>query len=904
MKQYLLILFLILLFTSFSFALTSTIEQRQLDRGCSFPRFCPAPLPTRMETIEPSTYNIEVYNEQTRTANIFDSEENLLANITLLTPVHNQVGLGYQKVAEMEINSQIEYDTFFNSIYTFDLTNNSLPIEKEFDVKEKILVSIEEPTYENQCQNWDGNGAYCKIIQNGTQTINQEQYIPFDETTTWIGTKTISLWTETQPNESIEWIPDLFGTTINEWASWTADLNTSLIGYWKLDETTGTTVNNAVAGGVNGTNTNLVPINQSGIINTSYGSFTTNKYITLGSPATNFPIAYNQPFSISAWVYPNSFGGLIFSQSSGANKFQWYLDNEYTASKLEFGIAKSSVASYNAIADSNTPTGQWVHVVGTFSGTGDANGIKLYVNGVLQTTKGTYGAGAISNSDGETIIGNSTGYSTGFKGKIDESAIWTRVLTQTEVTTLWNGGLGLPFNSNNNISSQITFNILDSNTHANLTGIGFDANVNLLDLANQSSPFNTIYYDQNTNVSAVFTSTTGYDSNTYKFVMDSNKTLTVYLTANPSPVTTMAYTIPDNNNTATVTLTCTDSVDTCSTTKYEYDLNGTWFTYTTPFNFTGVGNHKLRYYSTSTRLNVEAAKTSDLNMPIFLTIKYPKNIQTLLQLTEKWTLSTTGGIILNLTDLNSDRNFYIQPNITTTFYVSDVNGNYTQSTFTRTYYADSNNGTTDTLQPYLYAILTSLATTINVQNKNSLAPIPNIVIKFYGNLPGIGNTLIGQGTTDSKGQILQLFIAGQNYTFDVYNGITLLQTYNYLAIKNETFLYFNFTSLDVNNNPPITITPHTDLNTSQFYTFRNTLFNSCHNEDPCFPSALIAIIITIIVLIAATSTTTIGGTFIGIKGLSIIAFCCFTIFLGIGFLPLFIYAFLGTITLLMAVVVQ
>jgi hypothetical protein len=54
-----------------------------------------------------------------------------------------------------------------------------------------------------------------------------------------------------------------------------------------------------------------------------------------------------------------------------------------------------------------------------------------------------------------------------------------------------------------------------------------------------------------------------------------------------------------------------------------------------------------------------------------------KNIETLTQITEKWALRTTGGIILDLTDLNTDLNVYVLPNVLTTFYVSDVNGNYT-----------------------------------------------------------------------------------------------------------------------------------------------------------------------------------------------------------------------------------
>lgn len=372
------------------------------------------------------------------------------------------------------------------------------------------------------------------------------------------------------------------------------------------------------------------------------------------------------------------------------------------------------------------------------------------------------------------------------------------------------------------------------------------------------------------------------------------------------PTTSMTQTYFNDSNTSTITLVCTDTYVGCATTSYRIN-SGAWTAYTTDFNYSNKGIQLIDFNSTDTLGNSGLDYNVDLNMPIYLTIAKPKNIATLATITEKWILQSVGGVIVNLTDLTASQSLYVQPNVITTFYIGDVNGNYTQNIYSKSYYDDTNNGTTDTLQPYLYNIGTSLSTTFNILNKNTLAPLAGYTIKFYGNLPGIGYTLIGQGISDDKGQILQLFIASQAYVLEVYDSTgTLLGTFNYTAINNQAYIYYNFLSIYIANLPPVTPVDNSDLNTpiNEFFVLRNTLFTTCSGQDACFPTALIAIILTIVCLITATSITSATGSFIGIKGLSVISFICFTIFFGIGFLPLFIYAFLGTITLLMAVLTQ
>jgi hypothetical protein len=101
--------------------------------------------------------------------------------------------------------------------------------------------------------------------------------------------------------------------------------------------------------------------------------------------------------------------------------------------KVYFGVgsAKTTVASTNAINN-----GAWHHVVGTY--TSGANGMKLYVDGVLQgqTTATVQSFAGYWRAGAEHLTGW-TGNPTDdyFEGSLDELAVYTDVLTPAEITS-------------------------------------------------------------------------------------------------------------------------------------------------------------------------------------------------------------------------------------------------------------------------------------------------------------------------------------------------------------------------------------------------------------------------------------------------------------------------------------
>ncbi|GAH57001.1 unnamed protein product, partial [marine sediment metagenome] len=117
----------------------------------------------------------------------------------------------------------------------------------------------------------------------------------------------------------------------------------------------------------------------------------------------------------------------LMIRGSAGNKAYWYLDDGAGVDKF--------ILSNEAI-----PENVWVHVVGMWG----TDGMKMYVNGVLQddTSAVTY----YPNRD--FMIGadkTSFGFYEPWKGEIDEGGYWDRALTQEEITSLYNTGIGLTY---------------------------------------------------------------------------------------------------------------------------------------------------------------------------------------------------------------------------------------------------------------------------------------------------------------------------------------------------------------------------------------------------------------------------------------------------------------------------
>jgi len=202
----------------------------------------------------------------------------------------------------------------------------------------------------------------------------------------------------------------------------------NLIGWWKLDETSGTLAadssglgNHGVLGGAGATfsDNNVIGVIQGGM---NFDS--KSNYIDI----TNFNGLSTSQITVSCWAYLKvnvdwnryvnhewvNNGWLLYSNSAGA---------------VYFGIGQGAVQSNAISANSVVVLEQWFFLAGTYDG---AN-VKVYMNGSLVATTAKASA-TLDNVGAVDISKNLNGY-------MDDVRIYSRALTAGEILQLYRGGL-------------------------------------------------------------------------------------------------------------------------------------------------------------------------------------------------------------------------------------------------------------------------------------------------------------------------------------------------------------------------------------------------------------------------------------------------------------------------------
>jgi len=233
-------------------------------------------------------------------------------------------------------------------------------------------------------------------------------------------------------------------------------LLTGLSGYWKLDETSGTTVTDAI-GTQNGTRTAGVGVGTTGILgyaNTfnSYDDIITLPYNTNISPK-------GDAFSISIWFKIDSLPSEtgrdmhLFRQGNTASPYISHsisIDrDDYSPYNRIYATSRnSSGTDYSVLSSGAVSIDTWYNLV--FVNSGDGHTLQLYLNGSdvsasADTFTGTVFEGLSTTNFGNAYPGAPNSFTV---GTIDSFGIWSRALTSGEVTQLYNSGNGrtYPFN--------------------------------------------------------------------------------------------------------------------------------------------------------------------------------------------------------------------------------------------------------------------------------------------------------------------------------------------------------------------------------------------------------------------------------------------------------------------------
>ncbi len=213
-----------------------------------------------------------------------------------------------------------------------------------------------------------------------------------------------------------------------------------LVGNWRLDETTGTTV--VDSSGQNNHGTLLEgPVWTSGKIGGGLALDGVNDRVTI--PDRN-SLDVTGPITISLWVKSsglvNNNGGFV-SKSSDSTKYGAAAQNTVYEFGVNFGqlyFTISDGTTMSTVSGDELPVidGAWHHLTAVWDGTTNAGGLKIYLDAV-ETYTSTSAISRIQSRDWKLDLGGAG--QKPFAGAMDDVSIFNRALTQGEILTLASG---------------------------------------------------------------------------------------------------------------------------------------------------------------------------------------------------------------------------------------------------------------------------------------------------------------------------------------------------------------------------------------------------------------------------------------------------------------------------------
>lgn len=220
------------------------------------------------------------------------------------------------------------------------------------------------------------------------------------------------------------------------------------VGYWKMDEGTGTTAYDS--SGNNNTGTlNSMPT--SPWIKGKYGSALNFEGTDDRVDAGSADILDNLPaITLSFWMYPkcvNEWESPISKADSGSSYLGWVTSIWCTQNRMSFLVGYDSQSLQKEMASNSITRNQWQHVSITWDGTSNTSGVRMYVNGIETSYNGagTNGSSTRNTDAAQTLyLGNVTGFAEDFNGYLDDVKIYNYTRTPAQIIEDMNAGHPAP----------------------------------------------------------------------------------------------------------------------------------------------------------------------------------------------------------------------------------------------------------------------------------------------------------------------------------------------------------------------------------------------------------------------------------------------------------------------------
>lgn len=205
------------------------------------------------------------------------------------------------------------------------------------------------------------------------------------------------------------------------------------LGYWHLDETSGTTITDSSGNAHNGTITTVS--SAAGRVGTALSVINSRSN---GVTVANASWINVTQFSVECWIYPTNTTSATRCIVMRADDVQsasgqgWQLSYDESSKKITFTVLSGSSVLTCAGTANAMQLNNWYHLVGT----SDAATMRLYVNGVEVANA----ASAACNTPATPLTFGMPGVASAryLGGRIDEVAFYSGALSATRVAAHYN----------------------------------------------------------------------------------------------------------------------------------------------------------------------------------------------------------------------------------------------------------------------------------------------------------------------------------------------------------------------------------------------------------------------------------------------------------------------------------
>ncbi len=204
------------------------------------------------------------------------------------------------------------------------------------------------------------------------------------------------------------------------------DISSGLVAYYPFNGNANDESENGNDGTVNGA---TMTKDRFGKDNSAYSFSSTVSNIGLGNIITDF-----HEITISTYVKRNdsSLGGHIISNDRAGYKDDFLLGiggsnwNVSATNKINLVFQSAATSTHHEIvSDTEVPVNTWIHVAGTLG----SDGMKLYIDGQLQSTTTSYAVSSTNGQNNWHIHGNPSGSYSDSNIDVDEVRFYDRVLS-------------------------------------------------------------------------------------------------------------------------------------------------------------------------------------------------------------------------------------------------------------------------------------------------------------------------------------------------------------------------------------------------------------------------------------------------------------------------------------------